>query len=106
MTAGSHTHVKATRTQRASIMGLFRRAKKVPNHYIPIDPNNITTKDWLILLEAGTIVGPSPSKLRVARSTQERKIVKKHALFGQPRYYLDVEDYDPRIHPAHFCRQL
>jgi hypothetical protein len=37
-------------------MGIFQR--KVPNHFIRIDPDNATTKDWLILLEAGTIVGP------------------------------------------------
>ena len=36
-------------------MGIFRR--KVPQHYIPIHPDNIGKNDWLILLEAGTIVG-------------------------------------------------
>jgi len=87
-------------------MSIFSRGKKVPNHYIPIDSNNINTKDWLILLEAGTIVGPSQSRLRVARSTQDRKVVRHWSLFGETKYYLDVEDYDPRVHAVYFCPQL
>jgi hypothetical protein len=85
-------------------MGIFQR--KVPNHFIRIDPDNATTKDWLILLEAGTIVGPAPRKLRVARSTQERKVVRKYNLLLQAEYYLDVDGYDPRIHAVYFCPQL
>ena len=42
-------------------MGIFHR--KVPSHYIPIHPDNIGKKDWIILLEAGTILGPSNEKL-------------------------------------------
>jgi hypothetical protein len=38
-------------------MGFVRR--KVPTHYIPIHPHNVSNKDWIILLEAGTIIGPS-----------------------------------------------
>jgi hypothetical protein len=52
-------------------MGLFRRKKRT--HLIPIHPHNVGSKDWLILLEAGTIVGPSPENLRVAQATQERR---------------------------------
>jgi hypothetical protein len=85
-------------------MSIFQR--KVPNHFLRIDPNNATSKDWLIMLEAGTIVGPSPSKLRVARATEDRKVVKRYNLFLHPTYYLDVEDYDPRIHAVYFCPQL
>jgi len=85
-------------------VNIFQR--KVPNHFIPIDPNNVTNKKWLILFEAGTIVGPSPRKLRVARSTQERKIVKKYNLLLRAEYYLDVEGYDPRVHAVYFCPQL
>jgi hypothetical protein len=85
-------------------MGLFRR--NVPSHLIPIHPDNITSKDWIILLEAGTIVGPSPERLRVARSTQERKIVRKSDLLFRTRHYLVVEGYDPRIHAVYFCPQL
>ena len=48
-------------------MGIFRR--KVPSHYVPIDPENVTKKDWAILLEVGTIVGGSPEKIRVALAT-------------------------------------
>jgi hypothetical protein len=85
-------------------MSIFHR--KMPNHFIRINPNNATNKDWLVLLEAGTIVGPSPGKLRVARSTQERKVVKKYNLRLQAEYYLDLEGYDPRIHAVYFCPQL
>jgi hypothetical protein len=85
-------------------MGLFRR--KVPRHFIRIHPDNITSKDWIILLEAGTIVGPSPEKLRVAAATQERKIVKKHNVFLRKQYFLVLEGFDPRIHSLYFCPQL
>ena len=85
-------------------MTVFQR--KVPNHFIRINPANAGNRDWLIMLEAGTIVGPSPRKLRVARSTQERKIVKRYDVFLQPEYYLEVEGYDRRIHAVYFCPQL
>lgn len=85
-------------------MSMFQR--KVPNHFIRINPNNATNKDWLIMLEAGTIVGPTGGKLRVARSTQERKLTKRYNILLQPEYYLDVEGYDPRIHAVYFCPQL
>src|SRR5215208_5098672 len=63
-------------------MSMFQRLfqRKVSNHFIRVDPNNVTNKKWLIVLEAGTIVGPSPGKLRVVRATQERKLVKKYNL--------------------------
>jgi hypothetical protein len=61
-------------------MGLIRR--KVPAHYIPIHPINVATKDWIILLEAGTIVGSSAEVLRVAIATKERKIAKKNTMFS------------------------
>ena len=85
-------------------MGIFRR--KVPSHLIPIHPDNTTSKDWVILLEAGTIVGPSPDKLRVARSTLERKIVRKYDFLLRAQPFLVVEGYDPRIHAVYFCPQL
>ena len=85
-------------------MGLFRG--KVSSHLIRIHPDNATSKDWVILLEAGTIVGPSPERLRVARSTLERKIVKKYNIWLQPEHFLFVEGYDPRIHAVYFCPQL
>jgi hypothetical protein len=84
-------------------MGLFRRKA---THLIPVNPDNATSKDWVILLEAGTIVGPSPDKLRVARSTLEKKIVKRYGLQLRAKYFLDVEGYDPRIHAVYFCPQL
>ena len=85
-------------------MGIFRR--KAPNHLIPVHRDNANKKDWVILLEAGTIVGPSPERLRVARSTLERKIVKKYNVFMRAAHFLVVEGYDPRIHAVYFCPQL
>jgi hypothetical protein len=85
-------------------MGLFRG--KVSTHLIRIHPDNAASKDWVILLEAGTIVGPSPERLRVARSTLERKILKKYNIWLQSEHFLVVEGYDPRIHAVYFCPQL
>jgi hypothetical protein len=85
-------------------MGMLRR--KVPRHYIPIHPDNIASTDWIILLEAGTIVGPSAEKLRVATATLERKIVKKYNAFLRKQHFLVLDGYDPRIHTLYFCPQL
>ena len=85
-------------------MGIFRR--NVPIHYIPVHPDNITKKDWIILLEAGTIVGPSAEKLRVALATLEKKIVTKYNIFLKPEHFLVLEGYDPRIHALYYCPQL
>ena len=85
-------------------MGMFRRS--APSHYIPVLPANADKKDWVIVLEAGTIVGPSPDRLRVARATQERKIVRKYNIFLRARHFLVVEGYDPRIQAVYFCPQL
>jgi hypothetical protein len=48
------------------VVGLFR--KKTFNDLIPIHPDNIGNKDWVILLEAGTIVGPGAGSAPHARS--------------------------------------
>jgi hypothetical protein len=85
-------------------MGLFQR--KVPSHLIRIHPDNTHSKDWVILLEAGTIIGPSPERLRVARSTLERKVVRKYDILLRAEHFLVVEGYDPRIHAVYFCPQL
>jgi hypothetical protein len=85
-------------------MGLFRR--KVPNHYIPVHPDNVAKRDWLILLEAGTIVGQRAEKLRVALATIEKKIVRRYNVFLQARSFLVLPGYDPRIHALYFCPQL
>jgi len=85
-------------------MAGFRR--KAPTHLIPVSPDNAASKDWVILLEAGTIVGPSPDKLRVAKSTLEKKIVKRYDLLLRAKHFLNVEGYDPRIHAVYFCPQL
>jgi hypothetical protein len=85
-------------------MGIFRR--KVPSHFVPIHPHNVTSKDWVILLEASTIIGPSPDRLRIARATLERRVVTKYNIFLRARHFLVVEGYDPRIHALYFCPQL
>ena len=85
-------------------MGIF--SKSLPSHLIPIDPANTSNKDWLILIEAGTIVGPSTDRIRVARSTQERKVVRRYDLFLKAKHYLVVEGYNPRIHAVYLCPQL
>jgi hypothetical protein len=85
-------------------MGIFRR--KVPSHYIPIHPDNIAKKDWVILLEAGTIIGPVTERLRVAKATLEKKIVTKYNILLRRRHFLVLHEYDPRIHALYFCPQL
>ena len=85
-------------------MGIF--PKSLPSHLIPIEPANTSNKDWLILIEAGTIVGPSTDRIRVARSTQERKVVRRYDLFLRAKHYLVVEGYNPRIHAVYLCPQL
>jgi hypothetical protein len=49
------------------------------SHFVPIHPDNARKRDWIILLEAGTIVGKPRNKLRVAQTTFDRKIVKRSA---------------------------
>lgn len=85
-------------------MSILRR--KVPSQFVPIHPINAPSKDWVILLEAGTIVGPSTERLRVARSTLEKKIVKRYDFLLRVKHFLVVEGYDPRIHAVYFCPQL
>jgi hypothetical protein len=80
-------------------------ASKSDYHLIPIHPDNAASNDWIVLLEANTIVGAPGGKLRVAKTTQERKIVKK--LSGLRRKpFLVIDGYDPRIHTLYFCPQL
>lgn len=85
-------------------MGIF--SKSLPSHLIPIDSANTSNKDWVILIEAGTVVGPSTERIRVARSTQERKVVRRYDLFLRAKHYLVVEGYNPRIHAVYLCPQL
>jgi hypothetical protein len=74
-------------------MGVFRR--KVPTNYIPIHPDNVRKKDWIILLEAGTIVGPSADKLRVVKATLEKRLVRKYNIFLRKQLFIVLDDYDP-----------
>lgn len=81
-------------------MAIFGR--KIPEHHlVEIHKDNATSTDWIVLLEASTIVGPSRDRLRIARTTKERKIVKR-----RNKYFLVVDGYDPRIHAVYFCPQL
>jgi hypothetical protein len=73
---------------------------------VPIHADNANTRDWLVLLEAATIVGHQRDKLRVALTTQERKVVKKRKMFRKTEHFLVVDGYDPRIHAVYFCPQL
>jgi hypothetical protein len=85
-------------------MSLFGRRPE--SHLVPIHPDNARKKDWIILLEAGTIVGKPRDKLRVAQTTTERKVVKRYSLFQKTQHFLVVDGYDPRIHVLYFCPQL
>src|SRR3954447_27007181 len=84
-------------------MSIFSRQRGT---LVPVHADNAKTKDWLVLLEAATIVGQQREKLRVALTTQERKLVKKRRIFGKPQCFLVIEGYDPRIHALYFCPQL
>jgi hypothetical protein len=68
-------------------MGIFLKQGTL----VPIHPDNAKTKDWVVLLEAATIVGQSRDRLRVALTTQERKLVRKKKLFQKPEYFLDID---------------
>ena len=85
-------------------MSLFR--KKTLNHLIPIHSDNIGNRDWVILLEAGTIVGPSPQRIRVARCIQEKNIFKQSDVLRRTKHFLVIEGYNPRIHAVYLCPQL
>ena len=85
-------------------MGIFRRT--VPTHYVPIHPDNVHKRDWLILLEVGTIVGHAARNVRVAKATLEKTIAKKYNIFSGKKYFVLLEDYDPQIHVLYFCPQL
>jgi hypothetical protein len=85
-------------------MSVFRR--EVPRHFVEIHPDNLHSRDWIILLEAGTIVGGKEQRLRVAQATTERKIATKYNIFLRKRHFLVLDGYDPRIHALYFCPQL
>ena len=85
-------------------VGFLRR--KLSNDLVLVHPDNISNNDWVILLEAGTIIGPTPQRIRVARWMQEKKIVKKYDMFLRTKYFIVVEGYNPRIYALYFCPQL
>jgi len=74
-------------------------------HLLPLRRDNARSKDWIILLEANTIVGPSRQSFRIAWATQERRIVRRLKSL-RLQLFLVVEGYDPRIHVLFSCPQL
>jgi hypothetical protein len=72
---------------------------------LPVHTDNVRNTDWVILLEANTIVGGSGERLRVAQAGQAREIIRKGWPF-RPRFFLYVKGYNPRIHFVVFCPQL
>jgi hypothetical protein len=84
-------------------MSFFRNRR---NNLVLVHKDNIYTNDWLVLLEAATIIGLDRDKLRVALTTKERKVVKKRRPFRATNHFLIVDGYDPRIHALYFCPQL
>lgn len=84
-------------------MGIFGKRQGTS---VPINADNASSKDWLVLLEAATIVGRERERLRVALTTKERRIRKKRKLFGKTEYFIILDEYDPRIHALYFCPQL
>lgn len=83
------------------------RLFKIPQRdLVSIHPDNLRSKDWIVLLEATTVIGPSRRKLRVALATLERKTVKKYNLWRKAETFLVLDGYDPRIHVLYFCPQL
>jgi hypothetical protein len=61
--------------------------RKAVGNLVPVHPDNARRQDWIILLEASTIVGAPRDKLRVALTTRERKIRKKFKLFSKTEYF-------------------
>jgi hypothetical protein len=84
-------------------MAFFRRKNR--RHLIPLHPDNVRNEDWLVILEANTIVGPGREPLRVACAMRECRIVTRLRSFKW-RLFLLLEHYDPRIHVLFFCPQL
>ena len=84
-------------------MAFFRRKRR--RQLIPLHRDNARTNDWLVILEANTIVGRDREALRVACATRELNIVTRFRSF-RPQLFLRVEGYDPRIHVLFFCPQL
>jgi hypothetical protein len=80
--------------------------RKAIGNLVPVHPDNVRKQDWMVLLEASTIVGSPRDRLRVALTSRERKVRRKFRLFSKTEYFLEIEGYDPRIHALYFCPQL
>jgi hypothetical protein len=92
-----------SRSRGTVIMRIYGKQR---GNLVPVHKENVNTNDWLVLLEAATIVGQKRDKVRVALTTKERKVVKRRKLFRTPEHFLIVDGYDPRIHALYFCPQL
>jgi hypothetical protein len=108
-------HVRNCRTQRigkrndsnccSMVEKMWFSRKYNSHHLVPVHRDNAGNRDWTILLEANTIVGPSQARFRVACATQERKIVRR-LMSCKFQLYLTIRGFDPRIHVLFFCPQL
>jgi hypothetical protein len=87
-------HLFVARTATESLNASY---SEVPVSKLGVIRDN-AAKNWVILLEAGTIIGPAPERLRVAQATLDRKVVKKYNILLRAQHFLVVEGYDPRIH--------
>jgi hypothetical protein len=81
-------------------------SRKAVGNLVPVHPDNIRKQDWIVLLEASTIIGTPRDRLRVALTTRERKVRRKYHLFTRTEHFLEIKGYDPRIHALYFCPQL
>ena len=93
---------KASRFKESNVSIFSRHDRR---RLVPVHRDNARSRDWILMLEANTVVGPSWESFRVASATQDRRIVRRLRSL-RPRLFLVVEDYDPRIHVLFFCPQL
>ena len=62
--------------------------KGIPSHLVPIHADNAGARTGWSYSQAGTIIGPSPERLVVARATLEPKIVRKYNLLLRAQHFL------------------
>ena len=82
-------------------MSIFSRQDR--RHLVPLHRDNVRSKDWIILLEANTIVGSLHESFRVARATQQRRVVRRLRSLRR-QLFLVVEGYDAASTRCSFAR--
>jgi len=83
-------------------VGFFR--KNLSNDLVPIDPDNISNKDWVILLEAHCRPITAAHSCGTLDAGKEDR--QETDIFLRTKYFIVVEGYNPRIHAPYFCPQL